>query len=122
MSFLSLNESFCRLTNFNTSASKSDFNRLACAKCYELLQYVFKDFRSNFNMTKEGYLISDDPYVELDVNNEKDLDILKATFHDNLEFKKWNDCCIEAKSCCSNVMSQTGAFLRKSNLYLVRNV
>lgn len=101
------NDYSCRLTNFNTSQSSASFNRLACAKCYELLQYVFKDFnsKSEYNMTNDGYLISVYNSTQvLDLSQEKDADIMKG-YLDPLEFKKWDSCCSEAKLCCSNVMS-----------------
>ena len=110
------NENLCRLTNHINSKSIADFNRLACAKCYELLQFVFKDFneKSDFNMTENGYLASiNDPNHFLDVNEPEDFDLLKSTL-DTLEFKKWNDCCNEAKSCCSNVMSYAESFLNQT--------
>jgi len=116
MSLILSPENGCRLTNFNRSESRDDFSRLACAKCYELLQYVFKDFnlRSEYNMTNDGYLVS--IYNEtqiLDLNQEKDVNIIKSNL-DTLEFKKWNECCNQAKLCCSNVMSMTHSGLNQT--------
>ena len=103
---MSTNENSCRLTNYENSNSWESFNRLACAKCYELLQYVFKDFSSRFeyNMTEDGYLVSNYNYNRtIDLNRDEDVEVLKNSL-DNLEFKKWNDCCMAAKKCCSNIM------------------
>lgn len=107
MSEYIIKENKCRLTNHNSSLNTDDFNRLACAKCYENLKYVIDNFESKYYMVDNGYLFGDSTnYTLLDLNDPDHQNQLKTTLNP-IEYTKWNDCCSEAKKCCSSVMSNT---------------
>jgi len=99
-----IDENKCRLTNHNSSHSPAEFNRLACATCYDLLSYVFDNFDKEFFLSDNGYLKSESNET-LDLNLFDHVKLLNEKMNSSVEFKKWNDCCQAAKSCCSNVMT-----------------
>ena len=104
-----MSESKCRITNYDYSFNATEFNRLACSKCYQFLEFVFLDFEKLFTITSNGYF----KYLYDDYNNETSL--IDPSLSENhhflrehmslIEFNKWNSCCFDAKQCCKNVMS-----------------
>ena len=106
---MEMSESKCRITNYDYSFNATEFNRLACSKCYQFLEFVFLDFEKLFTITRNGYL----KYLYDDYNNETSL--IDPSLSENqhflrehmslIEFNKWNSCCFDAKQCCKNVMS-----------------
>jgi len=98
-------ENQCRLTNYDSSYNQTDFNRLACSKCYDFLKFVFIDFHQEFYVNEDGFLKSHyTNHTSLDLSRSDDVSFLKEVMHSN-EFSKWSACCEEAKKCCSTVMS-----------------
>ena len=98
-------ENHCRLTNYDSSYNSTEFNRLACSKCYDFLKFIFIDFHQAFYVNDYGMLNSHyDNQTNLDLSRDQDVSVLKQMMHSN-EFNKWSTCCEEAKKCCSSVMS-----------------
>ena len=101
---LKIDENKCRLTNRNSSHNSAEFNRLACASCYDYMSYVFADFDKEFILTDNGYLQSDFNET-LDLNLDDHVKTLNERMNSTVLFRKWSECCQAAKKCCSNVMS-----------------
>ena len=98
-------ENRCRLTNYESSYNETEFNRLACSKCYDFLKFVFVDFHQDYYVDDNGLLNSQyTNHTSLDLTKKEDVSFLKQIMPSN-EFRKWSACCDEAKKCCSNVMS-----------------
>jgi hypothetical protein len=101
----------CRMSRFG-SFLPDEFNRISCANCYSLLQYVFPGSEFPLNTTNDGYFqVNDDKLLDPQV--KEDIDIIKTSM-ESLEFDKWRSCCDEAKKCCSQVMSKTFVERNKS--------
>ncbi|RNA22981.1 calcitonin [Brachionus plicatilis] len=90
----------CRLSRFGSFSPKV-FNRLSCANCYNLLVYVSPDTKLQFNVTYEGYLVSDD--LGFDPTDPNDILGIKSSMQLS-EFDRWRACCVSAERCCSKVM------------------
>lgn len=102
-----MNENKCRMTNHANLLNVTEFNRLACSKCYEFLKYIFIDFHEMYSVESDGYLVSlANNNTLLDLNDLNDVNHIKNSLH-SIEYSKWNDCCNEAKKCCTNVMANT---------------
>ncbi len=110
---MEMSESKCRITNYDYSFNATEFNRLACSKCYQFLEFVFLDFEKFFTITTNGYLKYS--YDDDNNNNNNETSLIDPSLSENqhflrehmslIEFNKWNSCCFDAKQCCKNVMS-----------------
>ena len=90
----------CRISKYNESFNQEDFNRISCAKCYELLKYVFHGQEFEFEMSEDGYLsLENYEYIDPNLNQS----IINSTMKHN-EIEKWRKCCDAAKACCNDVM------------------
>lgn len=85
---------YCRMTNFGQLEEES-FNFLSCYKCFEYLDYVFDGFNSSLQVYQQLF------FKGLDKDSLNEFKNLMKP----IEFKKWQQCCIEAQNCCQNEIS-----------------
>ena len=105
------NEKYCRLTNVQTPLNLSEFSRLACARCYELLFFVFYPESFLEYEVENGVLYKVLDYQGRDSNKrnlslikEDDVNVLKDSLRP-FEFRKWKECCESAVKCCKTMIS-----------------
>jgi hypothetical protein len=96
-------EPTCRLSRHG-AYSMSDFNRMSCSYCFELLKYVFPDSEQAFSATLNGSLFYPNTNQLYDPTRNEHIQIVRDTM-DAAEFDKWRSCCSEAELCCAEVMS-----------------
>jgi hypothetical protein len=96
-------EPTCRLSRFG-AYSVSEFNRISCSYCYELLKFVFSESEQACAVMPNGSLhyAADNQYY--DPTRPADIQVVRDTM-DGVEYDKWRACCSEAKICCTDVMA-----------------